>query len=207
MEIKRLPLGSMGTNCYLAWCPKTLEGVVIDPGFDGETVLKFIEELSLQVKYIINTHGHLDHIGANRELQTALHCPIAIGAEDAPMLTDAMGNLSYHMRQPVTSPAAELLLQDGDCLEFGACILQVLATPGHTSGGISLYAPGVLFAGDTLFNRSVGRSDLPGGNQIQLLDSIVNKLLTLPDETRVLPGHGPESTVGEERMYNPWLQG
>lgn len=207
METKTLIVGSLSTNCYLAWCSDSNLALVIDPGGDGATILKAIESLNLKVKYIVNTHGHLDHIGANGQLQSALNCPIAIGNLDQGMLVDARENLSYHVGLTVHSPAAEILLQQGDKLGFGRCTLEVLATPGHTRGGISLYGHGVLFAGDTLFQRSIGRSDLPGGNQQQLLASIKVKLLALPNDTRVLSGHGPETTIGEERVHNPWLQG
>lgn len=207
METETLIVGNLSTNCHLAWCRDSKEALIIDPGNDAGTILKAIQSLNLKVKYIVNTHGHLDHIGANGELHSALNCPIAIGNLDQGMLTDERENLSYHVGQPVISPAAEILLQQGDKLEFGQCTLVVLATPGHTQGGISLYGHGILFAGDTLFRRSIGRSDLPGGNQHQLLASIKSKLLTLPDATRVLSGHGAETTIGEERVHNPWLQG
>lgn len=207
MEITRMQVGALGTNCYLAWCRESKAALVIDPGADAETILATIKDLGLQVQYIVNTHGHLDHIGANSELHSALNCPIAIGREDQGMLTSAQENLSHHMGRPITSPAAQILLEDGDELDFGCCRLRVLATPGHTRGGISLYGHGVLFAGDTLFQRSIGRWDLPGGNQQELLTSIKTRLLTLPDTTRVLPGHGPETSIGEERVHNPWLQG
>ena len=207
MEYKILPVGSMGTNCYLTWCLKSKEALVIDPGFEPQTVLREIEALGLKVKYIVNTHGHMDHIGGNQELHSALNCPIAIGCEDALMLTDAHYNLSNMMRNPVLSPAPQILLQEGDSLDFGACSLQVLSTPGHTPGGISLYGHGLLFCGDTLFKQSIGRSDLPGGDHSQLIQAIKTKLLPLPGETKVLPGHGPETTLALEEASNPWLQG
>lgn len=207
MEYKILPVGSMGTNCYLAWCPESKEALVIDPGFEPQRILQEIEALGLKVKYIINTHGHLDHIGGNGELHAALKVPIAIGREDACMLTDPAKNLSSMMRHPVSSPASTHLMADGDAIAFGNCSLQVLATPGHTPGGISLYGHGVLFCGDTLFKQSIGRSDLPGGNHQQLIASIKTKLLALPGDTAVLPGHGPGSTLAAEAATNPWLQG
>ena len=207
MEYKTLPVGSMGTNCYLAWCPENKEALVIDPGFEPEAILREIEALGLKVKFIVNTHGHMDHIGGNQELHSVLGAPIAIGSEDAVMLTDPRYNLSNMMRKPVLSPAPQVLLREGDSLDFGACSLQVLSTPGHTPGGISLYGNGLLFCGDTLFKQSIGRSDLPGGDHSQLIQAIKTKLLPLPEETRVLPGHGPESLIGRERALNPWLQG
>lgn len=207
MDIRKLELGGMGTNCYLAWCPKSKAGLIIDPGFDPDTILKIIAELDLEIKYIVNTHGHLDHIGANRGVHNALGSPIAVGEADAPMLTDARQNLSYQAGLPLTSPEPQLLLGEGDEIKFGTCSLRVLSTPGHTPGGIGLYGHGTLFSGDTLFHSSIGRSDLPGGDHGTLLDSIRAQFLTLPDETRVMPGHGPETTIGAERKNNPWLQG
>ena len=207
MEYKTLPVGSMGTNCYLAWCSESKEALIIDPGFEPQTILREVEALGLKVKLIVNTHGHMDHIGGNQELHSVLGAPIAVGSEDAAMLTDPRYNLSNMMRKPVLSPAPHVLLQEGDRLDFGACSLQVLSTPGHTPGGISLYGNGLLFCGDTLFKQSIGRSDLPGGDHSQLIQAIKTKLLPLPEETRVLPGHGPESLLGRERALNPWLQG
>lgn len=207
MEIKTLIVGDMGANCYLTWCRESKDALVIDPGGDAATILRAIKESDLTVKYIVNTHGHLDHIGANAELHSVLNCPIAVGKRDQGMLTDARENLSLHVGQPMVSPAPELLLEEGDKLEFGQCTLAVLDTPGHTPGGICLYGHEVLFSGDTLFQYSIGRSDLPGGNQSTLLTSISTKLMTLPDGTRVLPGHGPETSIGEERVHNPWIKG
>lgn len=205
MEYKTLPVGSMGTNCYLAWCPDTKEALVIDPGFEPQKILREIESLGLKVKYIINTHGHMDHIGGNQELHLALKAPIAISGEDAGMLTDPSLNLSGMVGNPISSPAPQHLLAEGDSIDFGDCSLQVLATPGHTPGGISLYGHGVLFSGDTLFKLSIGRGDLPGGNHNQLIASIKTKLLPLPGETKVLPGHGPDSSLAQEAVSNPWL--
>ncbi|HOB34851.1 MAG: MBL fold metallo-hydrolase [Firmicutes bacterium] len=207
MEVKRLQVGDMATNCYLAWCPRSREAAVIDPGGSARQILEAIAELQLNVKYIVNTHGHLDHIGANAEVKEALKCPLAVGREDSAMLTDPRRNLSYQLGRPVVSPPPDILLEQGDVLELGDCRLEVLATPGHTPGGVSLYGCGLVFVGDTLFQRSIGRSDLPGGQHGQLLESIREKLLVLPPETRVLPGHGPGTTIGAEKAHNPWLQG
>lgn len=207
MEYKVLILGDMSTNCYLVWCPPGKEAVVIDPGSQPERIQAEVKALGLSVKYIINTHGHVDHIGGNEELQAAWGAPIAIGSADASMLTDARNNLSFFVGEMVMSPAPQVLLRDGDSLHFGACSLKVLDTPGHTPGGISLYGQGLLFCGDTLFNESIGRSDLPGGDHRLLLKSIKEKLLPLPGDTLVLPGHGPASTLAREKEQNPWLQG
>lgn len=207
MEVKTLALGQMGTNCYLAWCGETREAIIIDPGSNAQEISNVVRDLNLKPKYIVNTHGHLDHIGANGELHQEFNCPIAIGTQDGPMLTDPTLNLSSQFGRPIISPAAEKLLEDGDTVKFGNCALKVLATPGHTPGGVCLYGHSTLFSGDTLFERSVGRTDFPGGSQRQLLEAIETKLLNLPDTVRVLPGHGPETNIGQERVNNPWLQG
>lgn len=207
MEYTALPVGSFGTNCYLAWCDRTQAGIVIDPGAQPGEILKQVEELSLDIKAVVNTHGHLDHIGGNGAIASRHNCPVFIGAADARMLEDPQLNYSARLGKPVTSPAAQRLLSDGDQVEFGRCALAVLSTPGHTPGSICLLGHGVLFSGDTLFAGSVGRTDLPGGSHNQLVDSIRRRLLPLPDEIAVLPGHGPATTIGQERQNNPWLQG
>lgn len=207
MEYIAIPVGSYETNCYLVWDALSREGIIIDPGFDGERILTQVDRLNLIVKALVNTHGHLDHIGANAPIVSRFNCPLCIGAADAPMLVDPDLNHSARMRRPVISPAADRLLRQGDVVEFGSCMLKVIETPGHTPGGISLLGDGSLFCGDTLFAGAVGRTDLPGGSHRQLLQSIRGQLLTLPDETVVLSGHGPATTIGEERQNNPWLQG
>lgn len=206
MEYKCFPLGSMASNCYLVWCSAGNEALVIDPGYQTDVVFKEIKALGLKVKYIVNTHGHVDHIGGNAQLQAALAAPIAVSAADAPMLTDSALNLSNFVGEPVISPAPALLLQDGDSIDFGACSLTVIATPGHTPGSICLYGQGLLFSGDTLFNGSIGRSDFPRGSSHQIMESIRDRILPLPAATKLLAGHGPESTIGEEKANNPWLQ-
>ncbi|MTI94975.1 MAG: MBL fold metallo-hydrolase [Firmicutes bacterium] len=207
MKVKTLVVGNMGVNCHLLWCPDTRAGIVIDPGGEADAIISAVEELGLDVQMIINTHGHLDHIGANAELVEHWQCPLSVGVDDAEMLPDPEQNLSANWGAPVISPKPERLLADGDKVRFGTCELTVISTPGHTRGGICLHGHQVLVAGDTLFQGSIGRSDLPGGDHQQLLASIKERLLTLPDDTRVLTGHGPETTIGRERADNPWLQG
>lgn len=204
---KMLTVGDMGTNCYLVWCAKTKTGLVIDPGFEPERILAQVKSLALEIKYIVNTHGHADHIGGNEALRSSLGAPLAISKEDAWMLTEPKGNLSVYLGAAVVSPAPDLLLSEGDSLEFGERSLTVLAVPGHTPGGIALYGHGLVFSGDSLFAGSIGRSDFPGGDQDQLVRAIADKLLSLPAATKVLPGHGPESTIAQEQQSNPWLRG
>lgn len=216
MQIKVLITPPLDANCYIIQCEKTNSAVIIDPGGNFREIMDVINHCELSVKAIINTHGHVDHIGANGELKQATGAPLLIGLADAPMLPEPSENLSLFLEELVSSPKADRQLQDGDCVSFGEENLQVIATPGHTKGGLCLYSPGatgagaeskagVLFSGDTLFAGSIGRSDLPGGDSLELLESIKNKLLTLPDDTTVYPGHGDPTTIGEERRFNPFL--
>ncbi|MDI9567594.1 MAG: MBL fold metallo-hydrolase [Bacillota bacterium] len=207
MEIKVYVLGELATNCYLVICRDSKEAIVIDPGGDPAPVLDELEREGLKLRYIINTHGHMDHIEGNQSLQEATGAPILIHKEDAGMLTSPAQNLSLFVGPELVSPPPGRLLADGDEISWGKQSLRVLHTPGHTPGSISLAGGGVVFSGDTLFARSVGRTDFPGGSMGKLLVGIREKLLALPPETRVLPGHGPETTIGVEREKNPFLQG
>lgn len=206
MKVIKMEVGHLGTNCYIAYCEKTNEAAIIDPGGNGEELAALLQRENLTLRYIINTHGHADHIGANSYLKERTQALIAIHELDADMLSSAQRNLSIYIGSGITSQAADCLLKDGDTIEVGEMQFTVLHTPGHTPGGISLLCDGILFSGDTLFYQSVGRSDFPGGSHSQLIRSIQEKLLILPDDTKVLPGHGPDSTIGDERAMNPFIQ-
>lgn len=208
MKIIQLGVGQLGTNCYIAYCEKTLQAAVIDPGGSAALVLAEINKAKLDVQYIINTHGHADHIGANDAVQQATGAKILIHHEDAGMLTNAQLNLSVYIGGDFVCRPADRLLHDGDTITFGSVIFTVLHTPGHTTGGICLFAADdkVLIAGDTLFAESIGRTDFPGGSYSQLLNSINSQLMKLDDAVRVLPGHGPETTIGWERQHNSFIQ-
>lgn len=206
MIFKSIKTGQIATNCYIIGCQETKEGAIIDPGFDGQDIFNLVQEEELDIKYIINTHGHGDHIGANGELKRLTGAELLIHQADAEYLTDPGKNLSVYMGMEISGPPADRLLQDGDVIKIGnTVILEVLHTPGHTPGGISLKGKNFVFTGDTLFAGSVGRTDFPGGSQEELLASIKNKLLVLPGDYLIYPGHGPSSILEKEKQSNPFL--
>ncbi len=202
MNIKSFNLS--GTNCYIIWDEVSDEAAIIDPA--DATPLKFITENNLMLKFIILTHCHFDHIGGVREISEKTGAKIAIHKHDAPGLTDNRINLGIMLGGDFVQKLPDIMLADGDELTFGKITLKILHTPGHTAGGIGIVANDkVLFSGDTLFCRSVGRSDFPGGNHSVLINSIKTKFMTLPDDMPVYPGHDAPTTIGEERMHNPYL--
>ncbi len=205
MIVKMLHVGPLQTNCYIVGCEDTKEGAIIDPGGDAKAILAEVERLGLKIEYVINTHGHFDHILDNKEVVKATGAPLAIHSADAPMLTKGGGALFFGIMGK-SSPPADTILDEGQVLTLGNIELQVLHTPGHSPGSICLYSEeeGVLFDGDVLFNMGMGRYDLPGGDYRILMESI-KRLLTLPDDTTVYPGHGPATTIGRERRGNPFL--
>ncbi len=206
MIISALPVGLIQTNCYVVGCEQTREGVVIDPGGHPDRILAEIERLALTIRYILNTHAHFDHTDANGALVKATGAPLAIHREDRPLLEASGGAAVFGLRAN-PSPPPDLELRGGDRLEVGNLRLEVLHTPGHTPGHVCFYEPTemVLYDGDVLFRRGIGRTDLPGGSWQQLLHSIRKVLFALPDETVVYSGHGPATTIGEEKRLNPWL--
>ncbi len=192
------------TNSWLVWDDESREAMLIDPGGKSAQLLARVKDLKL--KYIINTHGHGDHIGGNTYFSNATAAMLAIHEADAAMLIDNRKNLSAYMDMPLELKAADLLLHDGDTIQIGGYQFDVIHTPGHTPGGICLYCDKLLFAGDTLFEQSIGRTDFPGGSHRQLIDAIKTKLFILPDDTVVFPGHGPKTTIGIEKKINPFIK-
>lgn len=212
VDVTGLPLGALDTNCWIVSDGVGGPLVVIDPAGEADVLLSAIG--SRPVEAVVLTHGHFDHLGAVSELVEATGAPVLVHAADASVITDpeANGGLGFGFEH--VSPAASRELRDGDTVEAGGLRLEVLHTPGHTPGSICLFAPAdgegppQLFSGDTLFARSVGRTDFPGGDGRALARSIREKLSVLPAETRVHPGHGPDTTIGYESRVNPfWPRG
>jgi len=195
MFVKLFTVGMLRTNCFIVGDIKTEEVVVIDPGFESaseaKSILKEIERNRFRVKFIINTHGHPDHTSGNKMMKEATGAPILIHEYDASLLRN---------------PVADKAIREGDIIELGEVKLRVLHTPGHSKGSIALLGADAVFSDDTLFAGGIGRYDLPGGSFEEIMNSLKNKLLILPDRLKVYPGHGSVTTIGEERRSNPFLQ-
>ena len=199
-------VGVFQENCYLYACPQTHHAVIIDPGDEAERILQRIQELELIPQYIINTHGHIDHIGAIDAVSAVYPVPLAIHPDDTIMYTDEQVAKLYGRSSPLVQRKPDILLKEGDRLAFGTLTLEVVHTPGHTPGGVCLVSrPYCVFSGDTLFHRSIGRTDLPGGDFKQIVTSIRDKLYTLEDDLVVFPGHGTPTTIIEEKYENPFV--
>lgn len=210
MIVKGLEVGPFLSDCYIVGSEKTKKGMIIDPGAEAGLILKTATEFGLSITLIVATHTHVDHIAALAQVKEATKAEFAVHEAEG---TKKVAQAFNRMLSPLLGgslrslPKPDRLLREGDIIEFSELRFTVLHTPGHTPGGICLLGHGVVFCGDTLFNYSIGRTDFPGGSYSQLMKSIHTKLMTLPDDTRVFPGHGSETTIGFERQWNPFLQG
>jgi len=208
IDILQLPLGPLQTNCYILACQETMKAAVIDPSWDGRSIVATADERGYEISHILLTHSHFDHVGGLADLKAETAVSIYIHPEAIPMLAlagQAASRWQMHIPEP---PEADEMLRDGQTLTVGNIKLEVLYTPGHAPGHVAFYLPDyrVVFSGDALFQQSIGRTDLPGGDMATLLTSIREKLLPLPDETQVLSGHGPATTIGDEKGWNPFLK-
>lgn len=207
MEIKRLVLGLVRTNCYIVYQSDTKKAVIIDPAADSRRIVDEISALGVTPEAVLLTHGHFDHMLAADSLRNGYHIPVCVLKEDAELLKTPNMNCSEQFLHMSYGISADEELEDGQKLPFLNEALRVIATPGHTEGSCCYYAreEELLFSGDTLFQGSIGRTDLPTGRAAQISASIREKLFVLPDNTLVLSGHGEETTIGEEKQYNPYV--
>lgn len=205
MKYELVVVGALETNCYLVYCEESRSCAVIDPGADPEKIIATVADLELKPVVVLNTHGHVDHIGANSDIVRKYAVPLAIHDADAGMLQVSDYIELSLLLGAKNSPPPDRLLSDGDEIAVGRASLRVVHTPGHSPGSVGFVHGGVLFSGDTLFCGGVGRTDLPGGSWKDIERSIRERILGLPGETVVLPGHGPRTTVEQERISNPFL--
>lgn len=207
IKILQLSLGPLQTNCYLLGCQETNEAAVIDPSWDGRLIVKKAEDEGWRITHILLTHSHFDHVGGLAEVKQLTKAPVYIHPEAVLMLENAVLAASMWQISITEPPSADKMLEDGQELKVGNLNIRVLFTPGHAPGHVCFYLAehDVLFDGDVLFQQGIGRTDLPGGDYNLLMQSIHEQVLVLPDETAVLSGHGPATTIGQEKQWNPFL--
>ena len=206
LMVRGIVVGVFAENCWIIGSRRTREAIVIDPGDQPEEILALAKDMGLNIKLIANSHGHLDHVLGIRGVQEATGAKLLLHRRELEIIQGAAGAAASLLGRPVEPPPApDHFLADGDEVEVAGVKLTVLHTPGHTPGSLSFYSDGLLFSGDTLFRGSIGRTDLPGGDYAQEMSSIVDRLLALPDETVVLPGHMQETKIGIERQTNPFV--
>ena len=203
--IEKIVVGTFGVNCYLMLCDETKEAIIIDPGAQANLIERAVKKHEAKVKYIVLTHGHGDHIGAVEALKETFNVPVIAAEDEDDMLQDPDYNQSTRICDYSISFQADRYIRDNDSIAFGKKKMKFITTPGHTKGGMCILVDDHLFTGDTLFNRSIGRTDLYGGSHQTLIASVAFKLFKLDDETHVYPGHGPKTTIGYERANNPFI--
>jgi len=206
LKFKRLPLGVYQANCYILWDEETNKTTVIDPGGDFDELRGFIENNKLDVEYIILTHGHGDHIGALVEAKDYFKAEVMVHKDDYDMLKNNNKNYSSKLGYNKVEVEADKKLNDGDVIYLDSILMEIIHTPGHTRGSICIKCDNIVFSGDTLFAGSIGRTDLDGGSFDDIINSIKDRILILPDNTEVYPGHGPSTTVAIEKKNNPFLK-
>lgn len=204
MRIEKLIVGPMGANCYIIWDEATQEATIIDPGYSDQRIAQIINQNNLKVNKILLTHGHIDHLMGLDDVRALTGADVYIHEEDASCLTSAAHNLSDMMGLHKTFDQAEHTFKDGDLIDVGNIALKVMHTPGHTVGSVCFLIGDTLFSGDTLFWSSIGRTDFPGGSYVNMMSSL-DRLMTLSDDTKVLSGHGEDTTIGYERKSNPFI--
>ena len=195
MIFRMLPVGPYMSNCYIVGSETSKEGIIIDPGAEPERIMKVVDDLGLDIKLIVATHGHIDHVSGVKQIKERTGAPFAM--HEAETIKGGV----FEKSPPVDRP-----LKDGDSIKVGELEFRVCHTPGHSPGGIVLVGEGIVFSGDTLFQFSIGRTDFPGGSYPQLMTGIFKHLMVLPDETPVYSGHGPDTTIGMERKVNPFVR-
>jgi len=203
--VHQLSVGPLQVNCFVVACQRTREAMVIDPGEDGPRILQLAESNGYQVKKIVNTHGHFDHIGANQPVKEATGAVLMMHEADLPLLQNARNHAQAYGLTVSPSPDPDKFLNEGDIFSVGEQSFSIFHVPGHSPGSICLLSDGHLFVGDVLFAGSVGRTDLPGGDFDALIEGVREKLFRLPAETIVHPGHGPDTTIGREKQTNPFV--
>jgi len=206
MILERIVVGPLEVNCYLIGCQHSKEIAVVDPGGEPERIISSIKDAGYTPIYLINTHGHIDHIAANKDIKEHYNIPLMIHSQDSHLLTSPQDQMLGMMLQAKSSPPADKTLEEEDRISIGSINLEVIHTPGHSAGSICLKFDQALLTGDTLFAGGVGRTDLPGGSYNALMRSIREKVLRFDRSWKIFPGHGPPSTIGEEIDYNPFLK-
>lgn len=205
MKIEAIVVGPLQVNCYLLICEETGKAAVIDPGADAALILQAVVAADCDVVMIVNTHGHFDHVGANKPIKAATGAELVIHSDDVPLLQQANMHASVYGLTVEDSPLPDRLISEGDLLQVGNLKIDIIHVPGHSPGSVCLHVEQHLIVGDVLFAESIGRTDLPGGDHQLLIRGVREKLLVLPDATVVHPGHGPDTSIGHEKISNPFV--